>query len=56
MNEWNIKSSTCATNTINPIRKTVENMKATPNPNKKPIPLSIGLFLIKIQTTQNYSF
>jgi len=42
MNEWNVKSSKCSTNTINPIRKTVENMKATPNPNKKPIPLSIG--------------
>ena len=46
MNEWNVKSSKCSTNTINPIRKTVENMKATPNPNKKPIPLSIGLFIL----------
>ncbi|KFM66419.1 Tyrosine aminotransferase, partial [Stegodyphus mimosarum] len=39
---WNVKASNFATGTINPIRKVVENMKLTPNPEKKMISLSIG--------------
>ena len=39
---WNIKVSSYAINSINPIRDIMENINATPNPNKTLIPLSIG--------------
>ena len=44
--QWDIKVSHYALNTINPIRQVLENLNASPNPNKKLIPLSIGKFLI----------
>ncbi|XP_015786020.1 tyrosine aminotransferase [Tetranychus urticae] len=40
--QWDIKVSHYAQNTINPIRQVLENLNASPNPNKKLIPLSIG--------------
>lgn len=39
---WNVKASNFATGTLNPIRMVIENMKLTPNPEKKMISLSIG--------------
>ncbi|XP_054710525.1 LOW QUALITY PROTEIN: tyrosine aminotransferase-like [Uloborus diversus] len=39
---WNVRPSNYATGTVNPIRAVVENMKLTPNPDKKMISLSIG--------------
>ncbi|XP_022244580.1 tyrosine aminotransferase-like [Limulus polyphemus] len=39
---WNVMPSKLAVNTVNPIRKIVENMKITPNPKKYMIALSIG--------------
>ncbi|XP_076337363.1 tyrosine aminotransferase-like [Tachypleus tridentatus] len=39
---WNVTPSQLAVNTVNPIRKIVENIKITPNPNKYMIALSIG--------------
>jgi len=40
--EWKINSSEMARNTLNPIRKIVDEMKITPNPKKEMIALSIG--------------
>lgn len=40
--EWNAPASFMAKNTDNPIRKIVDTMKITPNPNKEMIALSIG--------------
>ena len=42
--EWNIKPSSLAMNSVNPIRNIVEKMKITPNPEKKMITLSIGRY------------
>lgn len=39
---WNVKASTGAMNTTNPIREIIETMNLAENPNKKVIPLSIG--------------
>lgn len=39
---WNVKPSTFAVKTINPIRNIVQNLKVEPNPEKSFIPLSIG--------------
>ncbi|RWS06234.1 Tyrosine aminotransferase-like protein, partial [Dinothrombium tinctorium] len=39
---WNIKPTKFAVNTINPIRKVIENLSVEPNPNKSFIALSIG--------------
>lgn len=39
---WNIKASSGAMNTSNPIREIIETMNLSGNPNKKVIPLSIG--------------
>lgn len=39
---WSVKASDLAKNTLNPIRKLVDQMKLTPNPDKKMIALSIG--------------
>ena len=39
---WDVRSSDMAKNTLNPIRKLVDEMKLTPNPNKEMIALSIG--------------
>ncbi|KAJ6638585.1 Tyrosine aminotransferase, partial [Pseudolycoriella hygida] len=39
---WNVKQSSFALNTINPIRQIVDNLKIEPNPEKHMIPLSIG--------------
>ena len=41
-NDWNITSSLMAKRTNNPIRKIIEGMKLTPNPEKEMIALSIG--------------
>ncbi|OWA51428.1 Tyrosine aminotransferase [Hypsibius exemplaris] len=40
--EWKARSSYMAKNTLNPIRKIVDGMKLTPNPEKAMIALSIG--------------
>lgn len=40
--EWNVKATVMAKNTNNPIRKIVDGMKLTPNPDKEMIALSIG--------------
>lgn len=40
--KWNVKSSTFAVKTVNPIRNIVQNLKVEPNPEKSFIPLSIG--------------
>ena len=40
--EWQVRSSYMAKNTLNPIRKIVDGMKLTPNPEKPMISLSIG--------------
>jgi len=40
--KWEVPSSTMAKNTLNPIRKIVDEMKLTPNPQKEMIALSIG--------------
>jgi len=42
LTSWKVRCSTTAENTINPIRNTVENIKAEPNPNKEVIMLSLG--------------
>lgn len=42
---WNVKQSSFALNTINPIRRIVDNIKIEPNPEKHMIPLSIGKFI-----------
>jgi len=42
MSDWNIESSLVAQNTSNPIRKIVDRMSVAPNPDKKPVHLSIG--------------
>lgn len=42
--KWNVKSSTFAVKTVNPIRNIVQNLKVEPNPEKSFIPLSIGEF------------
>lgn len=39
---WNVKQSSFALNTINPIRRIIDNLKIEPNPEKHMIPLSIG--------------
>ncbi|GIX79893.1 tyrosine aminotransferase, partial [Caerostris extrusa] len=39
---WNVRASEFATGTVNPIRVIIEDMKLTPNPEKKMISLSIG--------------
>ncbi|GFS44477.1 tyrosine aminotransferase [Trichonephila inaurata madagascariensis] len=39
---WNVTASSFAKETINPIRVVIEDMKLTPNPDKKMISLSIG--------------
>ncbi|GFW60938.1 tyrosine aminotransferase [Trichonephila clavipes] len=39
---WNVTASNFAKETINPIRVVIEDMKLTPNPDKKMISLSIG--------------
>ena len=39
---WDVPSSFCAKNTINPIRKIVDGLNLTPNKDKELIPLSIG--------------
>ena len=41
--KWEVPASTMAKNTLNPIRKIVDEMKLTPNPNKEMIALSIGM-------------
>merc|ERR1712127_475241 len=40
--DWNTDSSQYAKNTINPVRRLVEQMKIEPNPNLQMIALSIG--------------
>ncbi|XP_064610268.1 tyrosine aminotransferase-like [Liolophura sinensis] len=40
--EWHVPASKMAKNTFNPIRKIVDGMKLTPNPDKEMIALSIG--------------
>ncbi|XP_059613959.1 tyrosine aminotransferase [Phlebotomus argentipes] len=40
--KWNLKSTSFAESTVNPIRAIVEGLKFTPNPEKQLIPLSIG--------------
>jgi len=40
--QWSVTSSVTSVNTINPIRQIVENIAATPNPNKQMIHLSLG--------------
>ena len=40
--EWHIESSEYAKNTLNPIRRLIEQMNLQPNPNKPMIALSIG--------------
>ncbi len=42
--QWQVSASEMAKNTHNPIRKLVDCMKLTPNPNKEMISLSIGMF------------
>lgn len=39
---WDVKVSKFATNTVNPIREIVDNLKLEPNPDKQMIALSIG--------------
>lgn len=39
---WEVHSSFCAKNTINPIRQIVDGLNLTPNKDKEVIPLSIG--------------
>jgi len=39
---WNVQPSEVSVNTINPIRNIVENLKATPNPEKEVISLALG--------------
>ena len=39
---WDIKASTMAKKTLNPIRRIVDGMKLTPNPEKEMISVSIG--------------
>ncbi len=39
---WHVPASEMAKNTLNPIRKIVDEMKLTPNPEKEMIALSIG--------------
>ena len=41
---WSVPSSFMAKNTHNPIRKIVDGMKLTPNPEKEMIAVSIGKF------------
>ena len=43
MADWNISSSTMAKNTLNPIRRIVDTMDLTPNPDKEMISVSIGM-------------
>lgn len=43
---WDVKVSKFATNTVNPIREIVDNLKLEPNPEKQMIALSIGKFYI----------
>ena len=40
--DWEVPASKMARNTSNPIRKIVDGMKLTPNPEKEMIALSIG--------------
>lgn len=40
--DWNLKASSYARNTVNPIRAIVDNLNIPKNPPKKLIPLSIG--------------
>ena len=40
--EWNVSASTMAKKTLNPIRRIVDGMKLTPNPELEMISLSIG--------------
>ena len=42
---WDVPSSTMAKNTLNPIRKIVDEMHLTPNPEKEMIALSIGMYI-----------
>lgn len=42
MTSWSVKASEIAKNTLNPIRRLVDQMKLTPHPDKKMIALSIG--------------
>ncbi|KAJ8729335.1 hypothetical protein PYW08_000916 [Mythimna loreyi] len=40
--EWDVRASTLARNTFNPIRDIIETLRIKPNPNKSYIPLSVG--------------
>ncbi|XP_021191290.3 tyrosine aminotransferase [Helicoverpa armigera] len=40
--EWNVRASTLARNTYNPIRDVIETLQIKPNPKKSYIPLSVG--------------
>lgn len=42
--KWNLKITSFAESTVNPIRAIVDGLKFTPNPEKQLIPLSIGKF------------
>lgn len=49
---WNVRASSLARNTHNPIREIIEDLKLKPNPEKSYIPLSVGMFYSNI--TINY--
>lgn len=48
---WNLKASSMASNTVNPIRRIVDTMVINPNPEKELIRLTIGrLLLLQFQS------
>lgn len=46
---WSVKATSFAHNTINPIRRIIEQLQIEPNPEKFMIPLSIGEFFLYCQ-------
>ncbi len=46
--KWNIKASTAATNTTNPLRAITDTNKIAPNPDKPLLNLSIGILFLYI--------
>jgi hypothetical protein len=43
--KWHVPSSIVSKRTVNPIREVVQNMKATPNPDKEFISLALGILI-----------
>lgn len=54
--DWDVRASTLARKTCNPIRRIVENLQVEPNPNKEFIALSIGKYCKEFLRNSNCAY